>query len=238
MPKKFGICLLALLVLFSFFALGLLLGSTFSLKWMPLIIGGGSFVVAILFLIASGKGRKNRYLVFVSVLFSGIGCGLSASAYYIHIDLSSLATMAVFIEKILYAAGASLGFYILYALSLNIRFLEKHIKLYTYPLMIAGLIALGILWGVVDPLIFSLLFFCFLMTVLFMFPLIIVAKDVEELTYHIAFAALGAVFLITVIVLIIISEGEGFDLDFGGGSGNQLPVENPHKSKINEIGPY
>jgi|GEM_PF-1335269 len=235
MRKKFGICLVALLSYLLFFASGLIAGTKLLFPWMPLVIGGGFFIVAIGFLIGAAKKKGKWGLVIASVIAGGIGCGLSASAYYIHINVFSLVSLSVLLDRLLMSAGLSVGFYLLYSLSLNLRFLEKHIKIYTYPVMISGLITLGILWGVKDSIFYSLLFFFFLLVVLFIFPLIIVAKDGKELVLHIAFAALGAFLLVTVIVLIVISEGDGFDLDFGGGSGSHLPVENPHKSKINDI---
>jgi len=40
--------------------------------------------------------------------------------------------------------------------------------------------------------------------------------------------------LITIIVLIILTEADGFDVGIDSASGDQIPVENPKRSQIND----
>lgn len=239
MRRKFRICFFALLGFMTLFILGLIAGTSMDWKWLPLILGGVSFLFSVFLLIASEKGRNGPAWTWLSVMVSGFGSGMSAAAYYVHIQVFELMEFTEFFRIALILAGAGLGFFILYTLTLNLPFLERHLKWYTFPLLIGGLIALGVFWGwrIGDKVWFSLAFFLFLMTAFFVIPLIIVASDAKELNLHLALVSLGAVLLITIIVLLILSNGEGFDLSIGPDSGSRLRVENPRKSRLNDSEP-
>ena len=127
---------------------------------------------------------------------------------------------------------AVLTFYCLYGLSLNIPILERHIKLYTYSVLIVFLLLTIALWANQDKFLFSLVFYFYINTALFVFPLIMRVETIKDLIFRLTVASFGALLLITLVTLIIISEGDGFDLDLSGRG--VIDVESPKKSKINE----
>lgn len=205
MRKKFRICFLSLLGFLSLFFGGMMAGMTMESKWLPLILGGLAFLPAVFLLVLFHYEKKYLGLAFASLAISGFGSGLSASAYYLHIRVFEAVAPSSFWELFFILVGLAVLFFLLYSLSLNFRWIETHLKWYTYLLLIGGLVALGILWGIGDRVVFSLAFFLFLITGFFVFPLIIVASNVRKLAGNLAVVSLGAILLITVIVLIILS---------------------------------
>ena len=232
MRKKFWICLGSLLGFLSLFSWGMMWGLTMDWKWLPLIIGAMTFLLSAFFLVLFHYLKKRLGLAFLSVAISGFGSGLSASAYYLHIKVFEAVALSYFWNWFLILCGGAVLFFLLYSLSLNLRWIEAHLKWFTFPLLIGGLVALLILWGTAERVVFSLAFFLFLITTFFVFPLIIVAVNLRKLARNLAVASLGAFLLIAIIVLLILSQGDGFsgDLDLSGGS---FSVENPSKSRVN-----
>ena len=88
------------------------------------------------------------------------------------------------------------------------------------------------LWANQDKFLFSLVFYFYINAALFVFPLIMRVETIKDLIFRLTVASFGALLLITLVTLIIISEGDGFDLDLSGRG--VIDVESPKKSKINE----
>jgi len=235
MRKKFWICFGSLLGFLSLFSWGMVWGLTMDWKWLPLILGGLTFLFSGFFLVLFHYLKNRLGLAFLSIAVSGFGSGLSASAYYIHIKVFETVSPSYFWNWFLILCGCAVLFYLLYSLSLNLRWIETHLKWFTFPLLIGGLVALLILWGTAERVVFSLAFFLFLISTFFVLPLIVVAVNLRKLARNLAVASLGAFFLITIIVLLILSQGDGFEgsFDLSGGS---FSVENPSKSRVNHQG--
>ncbi len=232
MKKKFGICF-GYLVFFNIFT-GLstwLFSALLTDKRLAITIAAAVFVLGI-FLGFTLQRKRPLPVNSAIIALSGIGTGLAVSAYFIHVNFKDFIDLATLGQNILLADIAVLTFYCLYGLSLNIPILERHIKLYTYSVLIVFLLLTIALWANQDKFLFSLVFYFYSNTALFVFPLIMRVETIKDLIFRLTVASFGALLLITLVTLIIISEGDGFDLDLSGRG--VIDVESPKKSKINE----
>lgn len=232
MKKKFLLCFSYLTFFNLLTSLFILLGSAYITRIiLAILLAVFAFLLAIPLAFTL---REKKPLMISSALIGlcAIGTGFAISAYFIHINFKEAIDLAILGKNILIANIGILLFYCLYSLSLNIDILEDHIKLYTYSLLLVLLIVAVLLWVNQDKYLFSLVFYFYLNAALYIFPLIVRAENVEDLYLHLVVASFGAFLLITVVTIIIISEGDGFDLDLISSSG--VDVESPRKSKVNE----
>lgn len=143
-----------------------------------------------------------------------MGVGLSITAYYVLKEYSL--EFRDFVFAIMVSIMILSGFL---ALTLMER-VKRHIKWITALIVLVSFIISLILWLSVDA--FSGLSFYYLNVIyFFMVGMISVTDSLKSLTKEMAWVSLGAFILISIIVLIILSEGEalsgmdGFDLGTG-----------------------
>ena len=178
-------------------------------QWIGLIIGVGFMILGII-IYRFGKTHGLFYLL--SFISNMIGVGLSITAYYVFKEYSL--ALYDFIFAIIVSMLMLSGF-------LGLTFMErvkKHIKWMTGVIILMSFVLSLILWLSVDE--FSGLSFYFLNIIyFFMVGMISVTDSLKDLSKEMAWVSFGAFILVSIIVLIIISEGEalsGMDgVDFG-----------------------
>jgi hypothetical protein len=191
-----------------FFGFEYLLGHN---KWFGLIFGA---LFMILGIIVFQLGKKHGIFYFLSFFCNMIGVGLSITAYYVFKEFSL--SFRDFIFAIFISMSVLSGFFLLSF----IEELKKHIKWMAAVTILVSFIISLTLWLTVDK--FSGLSFYFLNVVyFFMVGIIQVTDSFKDLSKEMAWISFGAFVLISIIVLIIFSEGEalsGFDgVDLGPG---------------------
>ncbi|RJP57561.1 MAG: hypothetical protein C4543_09695 [Ignavibacteriales bacterium] len=167
-------------------------------QWLGLIIGVGFMIVGI---IIYQFGKRHGLFYLLSFISNMMGVGLSITAYYVFKEYS------LAFEDFMFAIIVSL---LMLSGFLALTFMErvkKHIKWMTAIIIIVSLIVSLILWLSVDE--FSGLSFYYLNIIyFFMVGMISVTDSLKDLSKEMAWVSLGAFLLISIIVLIVLSEGE------------------------------
>lgn len=178
-------------------------------KWLGLFIGIGFMVLGII-IYQFGKSHGLFYLLaFISNM---VGVGLSITAYYV------LKEYSLALYDFIFAITVSMLMLSGYLGLTLIKTFKKHIKWMTAVIILISFILSLSLWLSVDE--FSGLSFYFLNVIyFFMVGMISVTDSLKDLSKEMAWVSFGAFILVSIIVLIILSEGEalsGMDgLDFG-----------------------
>ena len=152
--------------------------------------------------------KKKKYIPAVFSLFNGFGTGLSIGAYYVTQEVEFTLFYAVI------SIAVCLALYILYTIFIRKDFIKKHPKIFTILTLLALLIAFIIGWVRISPELYSYMTFMFIVYIFYVFALITPAKDSKELFWHIGLCSYGALFLVSIVVLIIMSDGDGLSFDF------------------------
>lgn len=175
-----------------------------------LIIGGSLFIVSIPLHI---YGNKISSLYYLSFLLNIIGIGFTITCYYV------FKSYPLELIDFLTATGLSLLMLIGFGLISATHFYRRHPILYTSLIILVSFIVSLSLWVSVEG--FSGLTFYDLNVVYFlMFGMIAQSEHMRHLTKEMSVASFGAFILVSIIVLIIITEGEAIqsiDLDFSSG---------------------
>ena len=167
-------------------------------KWIGLIIGVSFMMVSI---IVYQFGEKHQWVYLVSFILNMIGVGLSITAYYV------LKVYSLSLKDFMVAIGVSMSLLIGFALFSKIKFVKEHHKLFLAMIIAFSFIASLILW--LDSDQFTGLSFYFLNIIyFFMIGIVQLNASFSELTKEVAWISFGAFILISIIVLIILSEGE------------------------------
>jgi hypothetical protein len=204
--------------LFSAVSLGIFVFSTqFAVilcsKWYGLIVGISLMILAIPLHILA---KKLPILYVVSFLVNFIGCGFSVSAYYLTKDLS-LSLFELTIAMI--PAGA--------ILTLIYLMLQIYSKTKKVTISIAAiinfilLVVVIIYWIRTGDTSFSFGFFCLLISLFHIGVFgVTINHDERPVLRDISYGSFGSFVILTVVVIVILSEGdalEAFVPDIGGG---------------------
>ena len=198
------------------FAAATVFGISVFKEWLGIIVGVIMMVAAIPL---HRFGKKQNLLYFLSFLFNSAGCGFSASAYYItqkiNAELGELFAAALIAIVFLFACAAVYFF-------TSKEFTAVCAAFCILDSLIAAF-AIGF-WVTEGNAFFSFLFFSCLVAFFYIFAMKKAAKEYEtcEIMRTVSLHSFGIFVLITFIVLLILSEGDGLDgFDLGGtGSGN------------------
>ena len=216
--------LLATLALFIFSA-STFLGIAIFEEWFGIIVGVAMMVAAIPL---HNIAKNFKFLYFVSYLLNTVGCGFSASAYYL--EEGATADLGEFFASTLIPALLLLICAVVFVL-VNKR--NKRICTLFCVLDIA-LAALAVYYWITEGETFwSFLFFSAVMAFFYIIALRVVDNDEEffgakgSFFRTVSFFSFGIFIIVTIIVAAVLSEGEifdGFDTDIFG---------NPNKKKNN-----
>ena len=179
-------------------------------QWFGLMIGVGFMMLGF---ISIYLGSKFWPFLILAYILNMIGVGLSITAYYV---LKSFPLDRV---DYMVAIGVSLAMLIGFALFSSIPFIRRHNKLWLVIVIVLSFVMSLILWLTVDS--FTGLSFYYLNVTYFFFISVIESVDSHKKIFkELAINSAGAFILISLIVLIILSEGEvagGLDvMEFGG----------------------
>ena len=210
------------------FAAATVFGISVFEEWIGIIIGVIMMVAAIPL---HRFGKKQNLLYFLSFLFNSVGCGFSASAYYItqkiNAELGELFAAALIAIILLFACAAVLFF-------TSKMFTEVSVVFLILDSLVAAFAVAG--WVTEGDAFFSFLFFSCLVAFFYIFAMKKAAKEYEtcEIMRTISFHSFGIFILVTVIVILILSEGDGLDgFDLGDtGSGKS---KKKNKSTANAL---
>ncbi len=181
-----------------------------------IIIGSSLMVIAIPFHLL---GKKVNFLYILSMLLNSIGIGLAITSYYV------FKSYPLDFIDFLVAGSISLLVLGLFAYLSSHKFFIGHAKLW---LVLTIIVCLGLstaLWLGVNA--FSgLTFYLLNITYFFMIAMIAASEDMKNLNRELSLVLFGAFILVTLVVLIIITEGEAlsggdFSLDLSGFSGGK-----------------
>ena len=181
-------------------------------SYLGLIIGAALMIIAIPLHVV---GKDFWPFYFISFTFNSIAIGFSITSYYVFKEYP--------LELIDFFTAISVSLLVLmfFGAISTLPFYRKHPKLYTALFIFISFVASLILWISNDS--FSGLTFYFLNVVyFFMIGMIAASDNQKDLSKEMSLVMFGAFVLISIIVLIIISEGEalsGMDFDLSGGVG-------------------
>lgn len=215
--KILGFALLGLIIssLSIFLGFEYLVGHN---QWLGLIIGI-CFMISGIVLYQFGK--KNGIFYLLSFILNMMGVGLSITSYYLFKAYSLKLfdfTFAITLAMLMLSGFLRLT---------TIESVKKYIKWITGLIILISFIASLILWLSIDE--FSGLSFYFLNIIyFFMVGMISVTESLKDLSREMAWISFGAFIFVSIIVLIIISEGEALS-----GMGGIDPVSGRRKKKKN-----
>lgn len=187
-------------------------------KYLGLIIGT---ILMLIGLIVYLVGRKKTICHIISFVINMMGVGLSITSYYIFKEFP------LGFNDFIFAMGVSLAVLLGFGLLISIRFVRKHPKIFISLVISVSFITSLILWMNVKE--FTGLSFYFLnISYFFMIGMIASSDSFNDLSKELALVSFGAFMLISLIVLIILTEGEALTgLDFAGSG----PSGKPNRKK-------
>lgn len=190
-------------------------------KWVGVSVGLATFVVTLVLMIAFHKKPFIKYIV---IPVNAIASGVAMSSLFVYLQAypEIWQTAALFFALCL--------LYYIYCILSRFEFFQNHyiicILLCTVVLVAVGSVCLGMNYGI----IFALALLCVIPFIAALIALVMVAADVPALISNISYTSVAALFIVALVVLVIISEGEALealDGDFGGG-GHSSNRRNPY----------
>lgn len=199
-----GSALLGLLIIsFSiFFGFEYLVGHN---QWIGLVLGIAMMIVGILIY---QLGKKRTLFYWIAFIFNMIGIGLSITSYYV------LKAYELGFVDFITAILVSVSLLAIFGLLTMISAIRKHQKIYISIIIVISFITSLILWLSVDSLS-GLSFYYLNVIYFFMVGMISATDSFKDLSKEMAWVSFGAFILVSIIVLIILTEGEalsGFDM--------------------------
>lgn len=207
MHQKSFICFSWLFLFYLASLVGCLVSIHFFNDFVGLITGSCIMIATLPFYIVL---RKKKYIPAIISLINGFGTGASVGTFYVMQEVEFSIMYAVI------GIAACLALYFAYTILIRNEYIKKHAKFFTIVSSIMVLCAFIKGWIETNPQLFSHMTFMFIASAFYVFALIRPALDSTQLFKHIAMCSYGALFLVSIIVLIIISEGNGLSLDFLG----------------------
>ena len=199
--------------------------------WTAFGIGTALLVAAGFSALVFHVSRKGWQTALI-MLCSAVGCGLGVTACLRGLGAGTALSGALGL-RLLGCTGISLGLFLVYGLIADR--MERGLKLFTFLLVGLSWTAGILLWALVrSDIFFCLLFFHLFLVLLFCFPLIICAESLTTLRKNLVLSSLTIAFLVLLIALVILTEGEALD---GGELIDGFSVESPGKSKLNRRKP-
>lgn len=201
------------ILIFSYIFLGIFHVSTLAAvalcrKWYGLLVGGALMLAAIPFHL---RGRKHPHGYLISYFLNAVAAGFSVSAYYLKKNI------AVCLPDMLVAAVPAAV--ILLSAYLLLRCFCKRKKTAIAAALVLNLLLLisRVLSWRTDN---GFGFFCALISLFSLWVYAVTVNRDRSVLRDISFGSFGTFILLTLAVLIILTEGDtldGLDIDFGTG---------------------
>lgn len=217
---SFATFALSLLIMFA----GVLFMSLFTVsKWVGASAGGGVLcLLLILYFVFRKKCRQLRYGVIPVASFAA---GVTVSSVFVlnraSVITSGLALQTAYppVWQIAVLFGVLSAAFYLYCLCANLSFCRKHYKISLWVYAIALLATAVLLFVFLKSPIYLLAVFGLIPTVAFLISLSVDAFDEKEHIKNLVYCSFGMLIVAIIVVLIILSEGDGIDGLDGGTTG-------------------
>jgi hypothetical protein len=167
-------------------------------EWIGLIIGVALMIIGILIY---QLGNKNQFFYQLTFIINMIAIGLSITTYYVFKAYSL--TPKDFLVAIL----VSIGVLVLFSLLSRIKWVKEHHKIFL-AIFIASSFAISLTLWISSDLFTGLSFYFLNVIYFFMIGIVSSPESFKEISKEMAWISFGAFILISIIVLIILSEGE------------------------------
>ena len=202
MRYKRRVIFLYVIAAYILMTLAISFGNVNLTKWFGIIVGLSLMLVAIPF---HFSGRLSRVGYVISFLLNSVGVGFSISTFYTKFQLTPDLN-SMFIASVI-------GFCIV----LIFGFMTHSEYIKPYGKEIVSLIIIGlyitsiVLWIQNDDIIYSLIFYYLHIAYFYMVGMIISSNSLDDLTREMSIISFSAFLLISIVVLIVISEGEALE---------------------------
>ena len=191
-------------------------------KYVGVGIGSGILAISFVLYMIFRKNCKLRGWILLFLFASAIGSGLAISSLYVYLGA---------VPSIIYSFcvwGAYVILFLAYCLFANIPLFKRfpRICMFVYGLLAFAGGIIGIVLS--SKIIFSLALMIFILFISYLATIVAHSNNLIEHTKKLALASFIGLFIIVIVVLIVISEGDSLDaLDVYPGSGSHK------KSKTN-----
>lgn len=179
-------------------SIGVYYGSSLSEKFHSLIIGFSFMLLAIPSHIL---GKRLSLFYFSAIILNSLGVGFFITSYYHHIEYS------LNLYEYIVPLSISIGILVLFGLITSFNAVRRYSKIITV-FLIAILFVLTLIIWLSNDAFTGLTFYYFNIVYFFMIAMISASNDIRDLSKEISLAMFGAFILVSIIVLIIITEGE------------------------------
>ncbi len=180
-------------------------------QWVGVGIGGGMLVVsfAVCMIFRERRGvkfrRAQRFIRPAAYLFNALASGIAMSSLYVYLGSAPALWQSAAVW------GASVVLFLLYCLLTNLSFVQK----FAFPCMLVWciLIYAGVIvcMCLVSGVLFSLAALLCIPFTAFFITLSVDVADAAEHLKNMLYASFGALLVIIIVVLLVISEGEAAD---------------------------
>lgn len=204
-------------VIFAFSSMALILMSVSTIigcaiinRWFGIIAGLAFMLIALPVHILA---KRHSYIYILSFLLNSIGTGLSVSAYYtvkkVYLDYTQILIAILLILCILLMTA----FFLLKWPS-NKKTIIVAISIVLTLLLISSIF----LWVIKGLVVFSFGFFSTLLALFYILVFAVSINTNRSLFRDISYGSFGGIIILTMVVILILSEGDFLDvLDFSGG---------------------
>jgi len=167
-------------------------------QWIGLIFG---VILLIIGIAIYQLGEKNQFFYQLTFIINMIGIGFSITAYYV------FKAYSLTLRDYQVAIIIAIGVFILFSLLSRIQIIRRHHKIFLALFILISFILSLSLWLSSDS--FTGLSFYYLNVIyFFMIGVVSSPESFKDISKEMAWISFGAYLLVSIIVLIIISEGE------------------------------
>ncbi len=194
-------------------------------KYVGVGIGGGILVINLVLYMIFRKHKNLNGWILIFICASAIGCGLAISSLYVFLGVAPTIINSLCIW------GVYVILFLCYCLFSNIPLFKRFPRI---CLLIYGLLVLaGGIIGIIlsSKIVFSLALMLFILFIFYLATILAHSSNYSEHNDILALASFSGLFIVIIVVLIIISEGEGLngvDFDPGVGGGYSKSKRNPY----------
>lgn len=200
-------------------------------KYVGVGSGGGILVLALVLYIIFHQNKKLKGWVLLFLLASAIGCGLAISSLYVYLGSAP----EIIYSFCIWSAYAIL--FLVYCLLTNIPFFKRHpyICLIVYGILVLAGGIVGI--ALSSEIIFALVLMLYLLFISFLATILTRSRNLTEHIGVLTIVSFIGLFVVVIIVLLVISQGDGADgvtFDPAAGGVYVDPKKNPYDYNGNQ----
>ena len=210
---------LSLLIMFA----GVLFMSLFTVsKWVGVSVGGTALCLLLTLYFALRK--KHRSIQYWVIPLAALATGVTVSSVFVLNRTPVTTSLVVYaayppVWQVAVLFGALIALFYLYCLCTNLSFCRVHFRISLWVYAIALFATAILLLVFLKSPIYLLAVFGLIPTVAFLISLSVDAFDEKEHIKNLVYCSFGMLIVAIIVVLIILSEGDGIDGLDGGTTG-------------------